>query len=103
MPNDLQHPYITRLERDGEIYGETYIASETFFYGNCYCENCDEEITEEQSAFKLCEDCEKKAWERFRFLLLNEFTQSEREFIDACVEGHSLTEVEKIKPLPAIC
>ena len=94
---NLQHPDITRLERDGEIYGEIYIASE-----NLYCENCESEITKEQSTFNLCEDCEIKAWERFKYLLLNEFTQSEREFIDACVEGHSLAEVEKIKPLPAI-
>ena len=95
MRNDLQHHDITRLERDGEVYiGNT---SETL-----YCENCGAGITEEQSAFNLCESCEKKAWERFRYLLLNEFTASEREFIDACVEGHSLVEVEKIKPLPAI-
>ena len=95
MHNDLQHHDITRLERDGEVYiGRS---TETL-----YCENCDIEITEEQSAFNLCAECEKTAWDRFRFLLLNEFTQSEREFIDACVEGHSLAEVEKIKPLPAI-
>ena len=97
MHNDLEHHDITRLERDGEVYREVYIASE-----NLYCENCDSEITKEQSAFNLCEDCEIKAWERFKYLLLNEFTQSEREFIDACVEGNSLTEIEKIKPLPAI-
>lgn len=92
---DLEHPDITRLERDGEIY----TAHET---ESLHCENCDKEITEEQSAFSLCASCEVKAWEHFRYLLLNEFTQSEREFIDACVEGHSLAEVEKIKPLPAI-
>ena len=92
---NLQHPDITRLERDGEVYiGRS---SE-----NLYCENCDSEITEEHSALNLCESCEKKEWERFSYLLLNEFTQSEREFVDACVEGHSLAEVEKIVPLPAI-
>ena len=93
----LQHPDITYIMRDGQAFGAYSSAPETK-----HCENCDEEIAEEQSAFKLCEDCEKKAWERFSYLLLNEFTQSEREFIDACVEGHSLAEVEKIKPLPAI-
>ena len=95
MRNALQHPDITRLERDGEMY-------KSYKTEAIHCENCYEEITEEQSSFNLCVSCEKTAWERFRFLLLNEFTQSEREFIDACAEGHSLAEVEKIKPLPAI-
>ena len=94
MLNNLQHPDITRLERDGEIYTD---ASKTV-----ECENCYSKITEEQSAFNLCAECEIGVWKRFRYLLLNEFTASEREFIDASVEGHSLAEVEKIKPLPAI-
>lgn len=93
---NLQHPDITYIERCGQVYTAYSSAPETK-----HCENCDREITEEQSAFNLCAECEKIVWEHFR-LLLNEFTQSEREFIDACVEGHSLAEVEKIKPLPAI-
>ena len=94
---NLQHPDITYIERDGQVYAAYSSAPETK-----HCENCDREITEEQSAFNLCAECEIGVWKRFRYLLLNEFTASEREFIDASVEGHSLAEVEKIKPLPAI-
>ena len=97
MRNALQHPDITRIERTG-YPRTTYYNDEP----TRECSICGVTISEEQSAFKLCEDCEIKAWERFSYLLLNEFTQSEREFVDACVEGHSLTEIEKIKPLPAI-
>ena len=66
------------------------------------CSICNTPITEEQSKFKLCEKHEHEALQRFLHYLCNEFTDNEREYIDACVEGNSLTEPEKIKDIKAI-
>ena len=66
------------------------------------CSKCGAEISEEQSAYHLCESCESKALARFKYFLCNEFTNAEREYLDACVEGNSLTEPEKIKDIKAV-
>ena len=94
---NLQHPSITYIERNGEppTYGTDKPES-------LECSMCGAAIDEEQSTYNLCSQCEKKALARFRYLMLNEFTDCEREYLDACVEGNSLTEVEKIKPVRAI-
>ena len=66
------------------------------------CSKCGKTISEEQSKYNLCEKCEHEALKRFKFFLCNEFTDSEREYIDACTEGVSLTEPQKIKNVKAI-
>lgn len=66
------------------------------------CSKCGATISEQQSAYQLCESCESKALARFKAFLLNEFTDNEREYIDACTEGISLTEPEKIKDIKAV-
>ena len=66
------------------------------------CSKCGTTISEEQSAHNLCEVCEMKALAKFKAFLCNEFTDAEREYIDACTEGVSLTEVEKIKDIKAV-
>ena len=66
------------------------------------CRQCGASIPEEQSLYKLCKKCEQEAWERFRYLMLNEFTDAEREFLDGCIDGKSLTDIEEIKPTTAI-
>ena len=92
---NIQHPDITQTERTGYPFRVTE-------YRYTECAKCGRAITEEQSAYSLCTKCESKAWERFKYLLLNEFDDNERKYIDACVEGNSLTEVEKIKPVMAV-
>ena len=52
---NLQHPDITRIERTG-YPGTTYYNDEP----TRECSICGVTISEEQSAFNLCEDCEKK-------------------------------------------
>lgn len=97
LDRDLQHPDITYIERNGEP--PTYYTDKPELLG---CVMCGATIEEEQSAYKLCSRCEQKALARFKYLMLNEFNDHEREYLDACVEGNSLTEVEKIKPVAAI-
>lgn len=98
MPNpNLQHPDIDYIERNGE--------PPTFYTDKpepITCAICERQIDEEQSAYHLCERCEKHAWERFRGLVLNEFNDHERAYINACLEGNSLVEIEKIKPVRAV-
>ena len=91
---NIQHPDITQTERTGY----PFIITE-----HCYteCAKCGHAVDEEQSAYNLCAECEAKALERFKFLLLN-FDSNERAFLDACIEGKSLTEIEKIKPVMAV-
>lgn len=98
MPNRiLQHPDIDYIEHNGEP--PTYYTDKP---EPLECAICGEAISEEQSAYNLCARCERKALARFKYLMLNEFNDHEREYLDACVEGNSLTEVEKIKPVAAI-
>lgn len=66
------------------------------------CSSCGTIIPEEQSAYNLCEQCEEKALALFKGYLCNEFTNAEREYLDACTEGISLTEPEKFKNIKAI-
>lgn len=92
----IQHPVISDIERTGWPLGrgpgpEPAIA----------CSSCGAEIALEQSAYGLCETCEAAAWERFRAFILD-LSPQEREYIDARIEGHSLTEIDKIPPHPAI-
>jgi len=61
------------------------------------CSSCGTTITEQQSAYHLCETCETAALAKFKAYICNEFTDAEREYIDACVEGISLTEPHKFK------
>ena len=79
------------------FYGLTDIAEITH-----QCSSCGTTISEQQSAYQLCESCETKALQRFKDFLLNEFTENEREYIDACTEGISLTEPNKIKDIKAV-
>jgi DNA-directed RNA polymerase subunit RPC12/RpoP len=92
---NIQHPDITRIERTGH----PFVVTE---YRYAECAKCGKAIDEEQSAYNLCAKCESEAWERFKYLLLNEFDDNERAYIDACIEGNSLTEIEKIKPVTAV-
>lgn len=82
------------LER---FYGLMDIAEPTF-----NCSLCGAKTAEEQSKFHLCEKCEHEALKRFKFFLCNEFTNNEREYLDTCTEGISLTEPEKIKDVKAV-
>ena len=99
MPNrNLQHPDITYIEQNGEP--PTYYTDKP--PEPLECAICGEAISEEQSAYNLCSRCEKKSLARFKYYLCNEFTDNERAYLDTCVEGNSLTEVEKIKDIHAI-
>lgn len=91
---NIQHPDITQIERTGYPFQVTELR-----YSECA--KCGKAIDEEQSAYNLCAECEGKALERFKFIL-HGFDENERKYIDACVEGNSLTEIEKIKPVTAI-
>ena len=82
------------LER---FYGLTDIVEVTH-----ECSKCGKTISEEQSKYNLCEKHEHEALKRFKHYLCNEFTDNEREYIDACTEGISLTEPEKIKDVKAV-
>lgn len=97
----LEHPVITQIRLTGygfkspEPTADVYELTER-------CSYCGDLISEQQSAYRLCATCEAKAWDRFRTFIFNEFTDAERAYLDACIEGHSLTEIEKIQPLKAI-
>jgi hypothetical protein len=67
----------------------------------CFCENCGEAIPEHQNAYGLCAKCENKALEQFKYFLNNEFTEAEREYLDACIEGCGITHTENIKAVLA--
>ena len=96
----LEHPAIATIESTGYPTAPFAHLADISEIAH-QCSSCGTSIREEQSAYNLCESCEKKALERFRFFLCNEFTDAEREYIDACVEGISLTEPEKIKDVKA--
>ena len=98
LDRDLQHPTITAIERTG--YPMSPFANDK--EAQHKCSSCEAEISDEQSKYGLCEKCETKASARFKAFLLNEFTENEREYIDACTEGISLTEPEKIKDIKAV-
>ena len=66
------------------------------------CSKCGKTISEEQSKYNLCDVCEMLALEKFVHYLRNEFTDYEREYLDACTEGISLTEPNKIKDVKAV-
>lgn len=97
LDRNLQHPDITYIEQNGEP--PTYYTDKP---EPLECAICGATIDEEQSTYNLCARCERKALARFRYLMLNEFNDHEREYLDACVEGCSLTEPEKLKPVRAI-
>ena len=94
---NLEHPQITAIERTGYPMSPFANDKEVF-----QCSSCEAKISEQQSAYHLCESCESKALARFKYFLCNEFTDNEREYIDACTEGISLTEIEKIKDIKAV-
>lgn len=93
----LEHPDITRALRTGYADWEALSDEAPSFY----CEKCGAEIDEEQSAYGLCAKCEAAALLRFKAMLLT-FTQEERKYLDACVEGTSLTDPQNIKPVKAV-
>ena len=94
---NLEHPQITAIERTGYPYSPFANDKEVF-----QCSSCGAEISEEQSSYNLCESCETKALARFKYFLCNEFTENERKYLDACIEGNSLTEIEKIRDIKAV-
>lgn len=98
---DLQHPQITSTLRTGYPQSPFSHCKDVFEISH-QCSKCGTTIAEEQSKYSLCESCEYIALRRFKVLLTDKFTDAEREYIDACVEGVSLTEVEKIKDIKAV-
>ena len=89
----LEHPEITNALRTGHP-GEIPEAP------SFSCERCGAEIADDQSAYHLCERCEGDALRRL-VDFLHDFTESEREYLDACLEGTSIVDPDKIKPILA--
>lgn len=84
--------------------GEEFSASPCCHYSyhpGFNCAQCDALISEEQSLYGLCAKCEADALDRFKCFLANAFTDSERAYLDACVEGESIIDPERIKPVLA--
>lgn len=94
----LEHPDITRALRTGYADWEALSDNAPSFY----CDKCGKEITEEQSAYHLCEECETAALLKFKAILKFAFTKEELEYLDACTEGISLTEPDRIEPVKAV-
>ena len=101
LDRDLQHPQITTTLRTGYPQSPFSHCADVSEISH-QCSKCGTTIAEEQSKYGLCEVCEMLALEKFVHYLCNEFDNAEREYIDACTEGVSLTEVEKIKDIKAI-
>ena len=66
------------------------------------CSKCGTTISEEQSAYNLCEVCEVLALEKFIQFLCNEFTDAERGYIGECTDNVSLVNVGEIKDIKAV-
>lgn len=96
MREILEHPAITCALRTGYPPDAWEMPEEIYL-----CSQCGAEIDEEQSAYGLCAKCEAAALLRFKAMLLL-FTPEERKYLDACVEGTSLTEPQNIQPVKAV-
>lgn len=93
------------LPRAWKEHGEIHIGSPCCLTGYeeaFRCKQCDAVIPEEQNLFHKCAKCEAKTFERFIWLLENEFDDDDRAYINRFCEGADLTEPEKIKPVLAI-
>lgn len=97
MREILEHPAITCALRTGYPPDAWEMPEEIYL-----CSQCGAEITEEQSAYHLCEECEAAALLKFKAILKFAFTKEELEYLDACTEGTSLTEPQNIKPVKAV-
>ena len=61
------------------------------------CTECEELIAAGTDAHGLCRKCAEKTVSRLQYLLLNEFTDAQREVLNDAFDGVHLTEPEKAK------
>ena len=61
------------------------------------CGGCNALIAAGADCHGLCRKCAERAVDRLRYLLLNEFTEAEREALDEAFDGVFLTEPDKAK------
>lgn len=61
------------------------------------CGGCNALIAAGADCHGLCRKCAERAVDRLRYLLLNEFTEAEREVLDEAFDGVFLTDPDKAK------
>ena len=79
----LEHPDIAQIEKTGY----------PFEYRENTCSQCDTPCND-----TLCFDCKRTAWDKFKYLMLNEFSDDERKYLDDTLDGYGLVNVENALP-----